>query len=450
MRQLIRQLPPLRWRDERIRELRATNRTQKARLEALSAELAEWRARAEEEPRRDGVGAPRTGPKGLPEAAGGPSFQYMLESERRIAVVRRKDGPAPLRISLAGKLYSQSIARAAGVRVPAIYGIWNSIEEIDLAALPEEFVLKSDRGSNSKGVFPIVRAGDRYQIAGIAEPVTAEQVLDRLREAKEARRAPAPYFAEQYLHGREDGEVPPDIKVYAFYGEIGHVHLRAVGRHADNSSVVSKFVDADGTDLGAIDPSRTIDPTLALPEAFEEVVQAARTLSKAAKVPFIRVDLYETADGICFGEYTTRPGGTQWYGVEHDRVLGKRWERAQSRLDADRTAGMPLEPDTLEPEDLPSSRRPSTDRIARRVHVAGHVQGVGYRMHCSRTAERLGVAGWVRNLPDGAVQAWVEGAPDAVGSLLDWLATGPRNAEVTGTQITEEDPQGLSSFEIRR
>ncbi|QOR69507.1 acylphosphatase [Ruania alkalisoli] len=90
------------------------------------------------------------------------------------------------------------------------------------------------------------------------------------------------------------------------------------------------------------------------------------------------------------------------------------------------------------------------ERIARHVLISGRVQGVAFRAHARRRAERLEVDGWVRNLSDGRVEAWAEGAPDVVGSLLDWLATGPPSAEVTGTQITEEDPQGLSSFEIRR
>ncbi|WP_159623134.1 acylphosphatase [Ruania rhizosphaerae] len=90
------------------------------------------------------------------------------------------------------------------------------------------------------------------------------------------------------------------------------------------------------------------------------------------------------------------------------------------------------------------------ERIARHVLVSGRVQGVAFRAHSRRRAERLGVAGWVRNLGDGRVEAWVEGPPDAVGGMLDWLETGPGGAVVTERSVQDEQPAGHTSFEIRR
>lgn len=84
-----------------------------------------------------------------------------------------------------------------------------------------------------------------------------------------------------------------------------------------------------------------------------------------------------------------------------------------------------------------------------RVVVHGHVQGVFFRDTCRRQAQARGVAGWVSNRPDGAVEAVFEGAPDAVAALVDFCRRGPRGAAVDSVDETTEDPQGLTGFQIR-
>ncbi len=86
--------------------------------------------------------------------------------------------------------------------------------------------------------------------------------------------------------------------------------------------------------------------------------------------------------------------------------------------------------------------------MARRIVVSGIVQGVGFRAATVRQARAAGVTGWVRNRPDGTVEAWLEGEPEAVTGLVVWLGDGPRHATVTGREVTEEHPQGYSSFDI--
>ena len=86
--------------------------------------------------------------------------------------------------------------------------------------------------------------------------------------------------------------------------------------------------------------------------------------------------------------------------------------------------------------------------IRRRVVVHGQVQGVGFRWACHREAERLGVRGWVRNRPDGTVEAVAEGEPDAVEWLLAWARSGPRHAVVDRVEATDEPPEGLDGFRI--
>jgi acylphosphatase len=85
----------------------------------------------------------------------------------------------------------------------------------------------------------------------------------------------------------------------------------------------------------------------------------------------------------------------------------------------------------------------------RRVVVHGHVQGVFFRDTTQREASRRGVAGWVTNRPDGAVEAVFEGSPDAVDAMVSFCESGPRGADVNRVETSEEEPEGLTGFDVR-
>ena len=87
--------------------------------------------------------------------------------------------------------------------------------------------------------------------------------------------------------------------------------------------------------------------------------------------------------------------------------------------------------------------------IRRRVVVHGHVQGVFFRDSTRRQAQRRGVAGWVSNRADGAVEAVFEGEADAVERLVAFSREGPRGAQVESVEVIEEEPEGLSGFSVR-
>ncbi len=87
-----------------------------------------------------------------------------------------------------------------------------------------------------------------------------------------------------------------------------------------------------------------------------------------------------------------------------------------------------------------------------RIHVfiQGIVQGVGFRYHLRRMALSNGVNGWVRNLPDGRVEAVLEGEEDSVRKVLAWCRRGPSSAKVDSVVFFEESYKGeFKTFEIR-
>ena len=86
--------------------------------------------------------------------------------------------------------------------------------------------------------------------------------------------------------------------------------------------------------------------------------------------------------------------------------------------------------------------------VRKRVRVSGRVQGVWFRQSCADLADRLGVSGWVRNLPDGRVEAVFEGDQDAVESMIGWCHDGPPRAVVATVDVITETPEGSNGFAV--
>lgn len=80
------------------------------------------------------------------------------------------------------------------------------------------------------------------------------------------------------------------------------------------------------------------------------------------------------------------------------------------------------------------------------VIVRGRVQGVGFRYGVAARARSLGLGGLVRNLPDGTVEAFIEGPRDRVESLVAWCRHGPSGARVDGVEAMEVPPEGETAF----
>lgn len=89
-------------------------------------------------------------------------------------------------------------------------------------------------------------------------------------------------------------------------------------------------------------------------------------------------------------------------------------------------------------------------RVARRFVISGRVQGVGFRWFTQDAATREGATGWVRNLPDGRVEALVEGEDDAVTRVERALRSGPRGARVEDVAVDDEEVGGYKRFTIER
>jgi acylphosphatase len=86
--------------------------------------------------------------------------------------------------------------------------------------------------------------------------------------------------------------------------------------------------------------------------------------------------------------------------------------------------------------------------VRKRAIVHGRVQGVFFRDTTRRMAQSRGVAGWVRNNPDGTVEAAFEGPPEAVEAMVEFAREGPRGAVVESVDVVNEEPEGAAGFRV--
>lgn len=323
LRHLVRALPPVARRDAQIRALRRQVRTLEERLAAR--------------PERVVPAPPAPPPRYRPRVA---SWHTRVMEQQRVQATVARDARADThpRHHLFLKLHNYEVARSHGVCTPQVLGVWPTPAEIDWASLPHSFVLKSNGGSTGRGVLPLQRTDDGFELLDGTARYTPEDVVAHFAGARGAR---GPYFAETLLPGSHE-RLPDDVKIYAFYGEVPLVLLRRMPVHADTSVARVRMVGPDGLDLGAVQRGRSYDTSLEVPEQLPLMTQIASALSLALPVPVVRVDLYASGGGVVLGELTPLPGDSATFTREWDEDLGDRYDRAEARLQLDLAAGRPF------------------------------------------------------------------------------------------------------------
>lgn len=272
------------------------------------------------------------------ELARVPSFQREIFRARRVAAHAAQLRRQGTSLIGHGKPYVLSLMASHGVDIPRTLGSWKHPEDIAWDDLPDLVVIKSTRGAGSRGVYPLRRVGDKWQILTHPAPVTSDEIVAEIRGYQDERLVGGPFYAEEFL-GTSDGTIPVDLKVYAFYGVVPMILLRQVQTHGDRRAARFRVVDPEGNDVVMRYHDRPTDQTIPLPRQLADVVATAERVSTIVRAPFTRVDLYEHDQRVVFGEVTPRPGGNQWMGAHMDQLLGECWEAAEVRLWNDRALG---------------------------------------------------------------------------------------------------------------
>ena len=275
----------------------------------------------------------------LKEASVRPSYDVKIETDQRLHSLRVAE-EAPIKsANLDGKFAIYDFVTSHGVEIPKQLGQWDHPTEIPWGDLPDFVVIKSAHGSTSRGVFPVKRVGDGWQIATQSDVGPGEKIGRRLAWLEKKGRVGGPYGAEEFLEGPDGpGSLPIDIKAYTFYGEVPVLMLCDRRQHQASEGATYRYINPKGRDTRGITKGSPTDFTIEPPANLHDVVEVASRLSLAFRQPFLRIDLYSIGQRVVFGEITPRPGGKDWFGPKLDITLGDAWERAQIRIERDLAA----------------------------------------------------------------------------------------------------------------
>lgn len=269
-----------------------------------------------------------------------PSFHVKLYEAARVRAigVERDLWLSPPVMDVNDKDAGYAFARSHGIAAPRQLAAFERPDLIDWSELPDNFVIKTLRGTSSRGVLVLERVTGGYidHMAGDHAVMSQADVIGYLDARVLTDQVSPELVIEEALPSPYgDGrKIVPDAKLYCFYGTVGMVMMAA--RSSRRAADVSfRYFDATGTDLGDARTGSRHDPSIPGPMHVSALVAAGALLSAALPEPFVRLDFYEQPDGIVFGETTLGPGGKQLMRSDVDQLLGAMWEDAEARLRAE-------------------------------------------------------------------------------------------------------------------
>ncbi|MEU4362026.1 ATP-grasp fold amidoligase family protein [Promicromonospora sp. NPDC023987] len=237
------------------------------------------------------------------------------------------------------KIKCYEFAKLIGVPVVEILRTFDDPGQIDLNELPDRFVLKPTYESSSIGVMVLARTGDGYHESMRSVDLSFDDIVARHQELYDRSTKPNRMtIVEERIVDESGRAVPMDYKAYAFQGEIAFV----IGFDRNGKKTRLSWFDEnfDPMDLSRVTTNLRyleLEESPSRPQAWRDLLEVARRASVAAPTPFVRVDMYATAEGAVLGEMTLVPGGF-YFGkhyqpsADEDFVLGRMWERAERRL----------------------------------------------------------------------------------------------------------------------
>ena len=223
----------------------------------------------------------------------------------------------------------QNFAQRFGFRVPATYFTGVPFGSISLT---RPAVLKPLHGAGSKGVYVYIDANTIYNVERRRNIGSLQALNEEVRHLLDKQRVRTDeWIVEEYIRPR-DGLIPPDLKCYAFYGEIGLV----LELNRDEPDIRYCFRDSAGRQRNTGKYEKTAGYRRFAGEGLtSEEAQTVTRLSRHVAAPFVRIDLMRGEHGLFFGEFTPRPGHYHLFSSEVDEELGDMFIRAEARLHAD-------------------------------------------------------------------------------------------------------------------
>ena len=227
-------------------------------------------------------------------------------------------------------------AKDMGLRVPENLATYKNIESLKLDDLPERFIIKPNRGSTSRGVYALSRRENEWFESFTNNSIEIPDLIAQYSRFASQDRISKDFLVQEFIDdGHGQNHLPIDWKFYTFNGKIGLILGREATGSRPGSNYRLRFFDENWNDVGNISPKQNVDPSLPMPKHPMELLEVARDLSRKIPLPFVRIDLYDSANGPYFGEVTPLPGSSP-YIPEIDSKLGSLWRDTELQLEANR------------------------------------------------------------------------------------------------------------------
>jgi hypothetical protein len=263
-----------------------------------------------------------------------PSHMHGLhENIRRMALLRRLGVKHPW-WALNPKYASYRFVAQHGISHPEVFGRFSSIDDVEEEKLGSRFLVKPHNGSTNRGIFGLdLQASGQYLDRLSGRLLSWQEVADEYRLLARRNKVTSGLIIEELLEKPDgSGAIPDDWKVYCFYDKAALVMQRDLRQSSNAADWRFKFWSRGWVDLRAIKFEDRIDAELPSPVHGEAIIEQAERLGSLLRLPFVRLDFYDTDRGAVFGEVTLNPGGPEMFGAGYDQYLGRHREFAAARL----------------------------------------------------------------------------------------------------------------------
>ncbi|ALH94688.1 ATP-grasp fold amidoligase family protein [Acinetobacter equi] len=221
-----------------------------------------------------------------------------------------------------------------GIKCPKLFYKNEKLENIQINDIDGSFVLKPEQAHSSLGVYLCHNEHGNYHELLTNRTVSKQQIIEEAFSIMKEKKFSNKWMLEELVYP-DDGKLYAldDWKFYCFYGEVGLILQKHKGIDGEITYKLydESLVEAKNTGkyIGKIDSN------LPLARNVRKMLDAARKLSSNVPLPFVRVDLFSSSEGVIFGEFTPFPGGFSMFWKAWDEKLGKMWMDAEARLDRD-------------------------------------------------------------------------------------------------------------------
>jgi hypothetical protein len=230
---------------------------------------------------------------------------------------------------LANKLNSKYFVQKLGIKVAKLIWYGTDPNLIPFESLPQSYVIKSTSGSRNEQVIPVKDGINMFTRQAIST-IEIKSFFENLYTRDEFKHSGI--IVEEYLTAGPDHNFPMDIKLFCFGGEP--FCIQHVDRWTGSYYWYDKFWNPLHDQINLLGKTGT---RVKMPRNLDEIIKTGEILSKAYDYPFVRIDLYNTSDGLYFGEFTPTPvaGYARFYYTPYANIIFSRlWEKALTKQTA--------------------------------------------------------------------------------------------------------------------